>query len=205
MKTISLICSNCDLPFDRYIGEYNRLIKRGKTEFFCCYSCAMTHNGKSKRADLVEINCKNCNNPFTTKKVKFIKKCCCVECAQELNKTREVTKRLIVKKRNKVNKICEVCKKNFLTARKKVKFCCKKCADAGKDCSKCGGYRSKGGRGKSGWYKGYWCDSSWELAWVIHAIDNNIWFERNTHGFDYYFNNKKQKYSQILKSQKMNT
>lgn len=31
-----------------------------------------------------------------------------------------------------------------------------------------GGYRPGSGIGKQGWYKNYWCDSSWELAYVIY-------------------------------------
>jgi hypothetical protein len=57
-----------------------------------------------------------------------------------------------------------------------------------------GGLRKGSGRGKKGWYKGFWCDSSWELAWVIYNIDHNIYFERNIEGFEYIYNDKKRKY-----------
>jgi hypothetical protein len=57
-----------------------------------------------------------------------------------------------------------------------------------------GGLRKGSGKGKKGWYKGYWCDSSWELAWVIYNIENNISFVRNIEGFEYIYNNKKRKY-----------
>lgn len=60
--------------------------------------------------------------------------------------------------------------------------------------SKNGGYRRGSGRGKSGWYKGYWCDSTWELAWVIYNIDIGSFFERNTEGFEYFYLGKKFKY-----------
>ena len=50
------------------------------------------------------------------------------------------------------------------------------------------------GRGKGGWYKGYWCDSSYELAFVIYNLEHNIYFERNTEGFEYEFENKKHSY-----------
>ena len=43
---------------------------------------------------------------------------------------------------------------------------------------------------KHGWYKGYWCDSSWELAFIIYNLEHDIKFERNTKGFDYTYNNK---------------
>ena len=57
-----------------------------------------------------------------------------------------------------------------------------------------GGLRKGSGRGKNGWYKGYWCDSSWELAWVIYHLEHKIKFDRNNEFFEYIFENKKRKY-----------
>jgi hypothetical protein len=57
-----------------------------------------------------------------------------------------------------------------------------------------GGYRKGSGIGKSGWYKGYWCDSSYELAWVIYQLDHNKKFERNTKKYPYTYKNKKYYY-----------
>lgn len=57
-----------------------------------------------------------------------------------------------------------------------------------------GGLRKGSGKGKKGKYKGYWCDSSWELAFVIYNIDNNIKFERNKIGYEYLYKGKKHKY-----------
>lgn len=54
-----------------------------------------------------------------------------------------------------------------------------------------GGKRQGSGRGKKGWYKGYWCDSSWELAFVIYNLEHNIKFERNKEKFYYMFEGKK--------------
>lgn len=45
-----------------------------------------------------------------------------------------------------------------------------------------------------GTYKGYECDSSWELAYVIYNIDNNVKFQRNTEFFLYTFNGSIHKY-----------
>lgn len=42
---------------------------------------------------------------------------------------------------------------------------------------------------KRGWYKGFWCDSSWELAFVMFNLDHQIKFERNHQGFKYFYNN----------------
>jgi hypothetical protein len=53
-----------------------------------------------------------------------------------------------------------------------------------------GGYERGSGRGKKGWYRGYWCDSSYELAFVVWAIDHDIPFERNLQFFPYEYEGK---------------
>jgi hypothetical protein len=45
---------------------------------------------------------------------------------------------------------------------------------------KLGGYIQGSGRGKKGWYKGFFCDSSWELAYIIFCLEHNIDIKRNT-------------------------
>jgi len=57
-----------------------------------------------------------------------------------------------------------------------------------------GGPTKRGGRGKFGWYRGYWCDSSWELAWVIYSLEHEQPFIRNKEGFLYEFKGKNKKY-----------
>ena len=57
-----------------------------------------------------------------------------------------------------------------------------------------GGYRQGSGRGRHGWYKGFYCDSSWELAYVIYNIDHNISFVRNTKKFPYNYNGEQHNY-----------
>jgi predicted RNA-binding Zn-ribbon protein involved in translation (DUF1610 family) len=57
-----------------------------------------------------------------------------------------------------------------------------------------GGPTKRGGRGKHGWYKGYWCDSSWELAWIIYCLDHQLSFTRNKQGFLYEINGKTRRY-----------
>ena len=57
-----------------------------------------------------------------------------------------------------------------------------------------GGYRKGSGIGKHGWYKGYYCDSSWELAYVIYNLDHNIEFKRNKQSFEYTFEGNTYKY-----------
>jgi len=59
---------------------------------------------------------------------------------------------------------------------------------------KLGGYRKGSGRGKKGWYKGYWCDSSYELAFIIYNLEHNIVFRRNTKKFTYIYKGQTKKY-----------
>lgn len=48
-----------------------------------------------------------------------------------------------------------------------------------------GGYKKGSGRGKHGWCRGYWCDSTWELAWVLYNTDHGVSFIRNHKRFHY--------------------
>ena len=57
-----------------------------------------------------------------------------------------------------------------------------------------GGHRKGSGVGKSGWYKGYWCDSSYELAWIIYQLEHNKPFERNKVRYEYNWNGKIKEY-----------
>jgi hypothetical protein len=84
--------------------------------------------------------------------------------------------------------ICPICNKEFNKSRKKI-FCSRECylndVDFKYKKKVPGGYRKGSSRGKSGYYKEYWCDSSYELAFVIYNIDHNIKFKRNKEGFPY--------------------
>lgn len=59
---------------------------------------------------------------------------------------------------------------------------------------KLGGYQKGSGRGKSGWYNGIWCDSTYELAFILYCLEENIPITRNTQIFKYNFEGKKRKY-----------
>lgn len=59
---------------------------------------------------------------------------------------------------------------------------------------KCGGLKKKSGTGKSGWYKGYFCNSTYELVYVIYNIDHDISFKRFKDFYTYEWNGKTYKY-----------
>lgn len=98
----------------------------------------------------------------------------------------------------KIEKNCPFCSNTFFVwpnpyDNKRI-YCSRKCyykhIKTGILKGKFGGYRYGSGRGKSGWYKNYHCDSSWELAWVIYQLDHHIPFQRNTKKFPYIFNGR---------------
>lgn len=102
--------------------------------------------------------------------------------------------------KQKAEKSCPICNNKFYVRPSELNkiYCSKNCY---KDDNKCefrskagGGFRLKSGYGKSGWYKEYWCSSSYELAWIIYNIDHGIYFERNKLGFNYEYEGIKHKY-----------
>ena len=59
---------------------------------------------------------------------------------------------------------------------------------------KAGGYRKGSGRGHEGWYDGIFCDSSWELAFLVYHKDNNLFIERCKEKREYIWNNESHSY-----------
>ena len=53
---------------------------------------------------------------------------------------------------------------------------------------------NKTGRGKKGWYKGFYCSSTYELAFLIYCLDNKIPVERCPYTYEYMYENKKHRY-----------
>lgn len=63
----------------------------------------------------------------------------------------------------------------------------KKISDTMKKNPLSGGLRKGSGRGIKGWYNNIWCDSTWELSFILYQLDNKIDVKRNTKGFEYSF------------------
>ena len=169
-------CENCSSLND---GNYGS----GR---FCSSNCSHAFSTKRKRKEINEKISKQLIGKFTGSDNSFHK--------SNPNYTK------IIKEKNKKDQIiyvciCTKCETEFevLDAKNKRRTCSTECAKNRKG-TKCGGYRKGSGRGKCGWYKGYWCDSSYELAWIIFNIDHNIKFERNTKKFTYVFDGKEKKY-----------
>lgn len=117
-------------------------------------------------SDYVKVNCRYCNRELNRLQSLTIHEKYC-----DYNPNKSSCKGHSVSEETK-KKISDTCKKNKLS----------------------GGYRKGSGRGKKGTYKGYYCDSSWELAYVIYNLDHNIEFERNEQLFPYEFNGEQHNY-----------
>ena len=53
---------------------------------------------------------------------------------------------------------------------------------------------NKTGRGKKGWYRGFYCSSTYELAFIIYCLDNNINIERYKGYYVYEYEGKSHRY-----------
>lgn len=53
---------------------------------------------------------------------------------------------------------------------------------------------NRGGRGKKGWYKGFFCSSTYELAFLIYCLDKNIPIQKCPYVYEYEYEGLKHKY-----------
>lgn len=168
-------CFNCEKEF-QVLEKINSFPTKEK--YYCSRSCANSRKWNDEHKKKLSKICKN------SEKVKIA------------NKNLKRTKR-----KDKIEKKCPVCENKFKVhpSNSNTIYCSRTCYlnDEGAK------YRS-GGRGglreglgtgkKRGMYKGYYCDSSWELAFVIYNLEHNIKFERNLQDFKYIHNGKEKKY-----------
>ena len=162
----------------------------------------MVTNGYGFDSIFIIKNCmKTCNKCKTEfEPIKGLVSYCSLTCRNSRNFSEEAKlKKSIANKGNKpwnagyywgtITSKCLYCSNDIShhvsTPKKYHAECWKKCA---------GGLRKGSGIGKQGWYKGVWCDSSYELAWVIYQLDHDIPFSRNTISYEYEFNNKTYQY-----------
>ena len=62
-----------------------------------------------------------------------------------------------------------------------------------------GGYRKNAGRGKRGYYKGLYCMSSWELAWVVYQLEHGKTVQQCIERFEYEMNGEIHHYTPDFK------
>jgi len=132
------------------------------------------------------------SNFFSVFGKKNIKTFCSRKCAngrvwteeqkRKVSQTAKNSKKVLEANRNRLSKIIDkicLCNKTFQVSasKKNRKFCSKSCCEKFK-VKAGGGYRERSGRSKSGYYKGIYCGSTYELCWVIYNLDHNILFQR---------------------------
>lgn len=157
--------------------------------------------GLNNRKRYIEKHCSYCNNPIPYEKRKnsYCSRSCAIKHNRKLFGVKGGFKKGMVNCKGwhtpiLINKVCSHCNKEFVvhSYESKRKFCSRMCSNVGR--TNLGGVREGSGRHKSGWYKGFYCGSSWELVWVIYNLEHGVKFDRNEEGFDYEFNNKVCKY-----------
>lgn len=213
-KNIETTCCNCGKKYIVSKKIFLNAEKFGRNHF-CSPDCQF----KFRKSGKYE-KCFNCGKEIYVTKSEMKKskrhfcsvKCAhkCIQHGHKLNdETKEKIRQGLIKynfenesKRNdgKIKKTCPVCEKHFfvpVSLGKRI-YCSKKCYLIDKKClfrkNGNGGKRHGSGRGKKGWYKGYYCDSSWELAYVIYNLEHEIEFKRNKQGFEYWYLGKKHKF-----------
>ena len=195
MKMVQLVCSVCGKTFQRYSVEHERNLSNGRTRVFCSRRCLGVQNSKDKSLSTITKSCERCGKKFTTTNTnrKFCSvKCSSVQCGEQekLRWIGHVPKKWVRPKRCRDDNWklgCALTEDSEMLRRKNISLSMK----AGK---KSGGHRRGSGIGKKGWYKGYWCDSSWELSWIIYQLEHQIPFVRNTESFTYQYNGQTKKY-----------
>ena len=70
----------------------------------------------------------------------------------------------------------------------------KKISESMKKNPEAGGRRIGSGRGKKGWYKGLFCDSTYELVYIIYNLDHNIEFKKCNRIYTYEYQGEMHKY-----------
>lgn len=128
-----------------------------------CNRCNKEHDGSFGSGKYCSKSCANSRGPRSEEfKNKVRSK---LKGREPPNKGREMVNREI--------RLCLTCGEQF-----KVNITSNKIYCTGKCNPQWGGYREGSGKAKSGYYKGIYCGSTYELVWVIYQIDHNISFKR---------------------------
>lgn len=126
-----------------------------------CEHCNKTHPGKYGSGRFCDSHCARAFS--TSKKRKEINEKVSIKLKGNVPATKG---KFLIERETRT---CPVCNTDFLVKVNSSKiYCSAKCNPA------VGGYREGSGRSKSGYYKGIYCGSSYELVWVIYRLDNNL-------------------------------
>lgn len=146
-----------------------------------CSRCGKTHNGSFGSGKYCSLSCANSRVFSDASKEK-----------KRIANKNQVPWNLGKKWSKKDSKFigtCGICGEEIFSVKSKPKKYHANCW-----LKSSGGYRFGSGIGKKGWYKGIWCDSSYELVWVIFQMEHNLEFLRNKDKFSYFWEGKQRNY-----------
>jgi hypothetical protein len=109
---------------------------------------------------------------------------------QKSKKERITHAKVVAANRKKPRKIttCRQCNNTFEhPAHLPRYFCSNECQGQG--------VRIGAGYARKGLYRGFWCDSSYELAVVIYCLDHNIPIKRNKKSYIYFWEGRRRRYT----------
>lgn len=128
-----------------------------------CPKCNIQHNKPGK---FCSRSCANSRGPRTDDFKQKVKKALTGKSGHSSNKGKYFVERIAT--------YCIDCGVEFVSKiTESRKYCSNQCWR-----KHSGGYRLGSGRSKSGYYKGIYCGSTYELCWIIYNLDHNIKFIR---------------------------
>ena len=205
MKTLNILCNECNVSFVKQKNEYDRQIRKGNNNFYCSLKCSGIHTTKYRIKHFeIERECLLCKNKFISTTHKNHKKCCNKLCAKKyaqsfvkIDNISSSMKRYYqcnpqIKPKTYEDRKCVICKTVFNIQKCKRK---KTCSDG---CFRklmsvnsiknpnCGGETNY----KKYKYNDIWMDSSWEvniakwldvnnIKWIRDRKINFIWTDIN--------------------------
>lgn len=168
-KERKLVCQRCRKEY--ILNLTDKEFENNKYSKFCSRSCANTRQHSEETKKKIGEHVKK-SEIYKTNNLLAIQK----RVKEKDNNT------IFDKNGHKIyHYICKECGKEYTNLdnrniNSKI-YCSKECKHKYLS-DHTGGYRIGSGYSKSGWYKGIRCDSTWELAFLIYHLDNNLYIER---------------------------
>lgn len=206
---IKLICPQCNIAFEKKASviKYKRM--KGRKDFCCCNECRLLFIKKKT----VTLTCTFCEKEYTKDLREYKKQLklgsqnyCSKSCSNKNRTMTEQTKTKVsegLKKyyethdhsgiQERIKMICPICKDEFAVSKSESQrriYCSRTCCNNDidfkfKSKENLGGYRRGSGRSLGGWYKGIYCDSIYELVYLIYCLDHDIHIKRCEMKFEY--------------------
>ena len=190
-----ILCNKCRKNRDNQIAinKQNKIHEELRKHTYKCEMCGceFSYNGVSTR-----FCSKYCSAKYSSKHVD----------SKNISNARKLELQRHIQQYDKQPNVCVICGKPIPFNKRSRKTCSIVCQNEnrirlGKIWSQktkgkniVGGFRERSSNGKRGWYKGYYCASTYELAFLIWCLDHGKKIVRNTKSYEYEFNGEKHKY-----------